>query len=202
MPILPIRQTCSRRRLLPSRLGFLIALALATGYCRAAAAQALPTASRAGDLQVGIGYSSANSDYVKEARIQGLAFYSSLDFLNHFGAEVDFHQLNQSGGDLYERTYEAGGRYIRHWGRATPYIKALFGRGVLNYPNNYANLAYNMAVGGGGVDIGVQKRFNIRLDAEYQHWFSGPGIPNGLTPVVLTGGVAYHFGTGKLRVLN
>ncbi len=161
----------------------------------------MPTATRAGDLQVGVGYSSANSDYIP-ARVQGFALYSSFDFLNHFGVEVDFHQLNQSGGDLYERTYEAGGRYIRHWGRATPYIKGLFGRGVLNYPNNYANLAYNMAVGGGGMDIGVHKRFNIRLDAEYQTWFSGAGIPNGLTPLVLTGGVAYHFGPGKLHFTN
>jgi hypothetical protein len=182
-------------------LSFLIALALAAAYCRAAAGQALPTATRAGDLQVGVGYSSANSDYIP-ARVQGFALYSSFDFLNHFGVEVDFHQLNQSGGDLYERTYEAGGRYIRHWGRATPYIKGLFGRGVLNYPNNYANLAYNMAVGGGGMDIGVHKRFNIRLDAEYQTWFSGAGIPNGLTPLVLTGGVAYHFGPGKLHFTN
>jgi hypothetical protein len=201
LPILPIRQTRSRRCFLPRHLGFLIALALAVGHCRAAAAQALPTATRAGDLQVGVGYSSANSDYAP-ARIQGLTFYSSFDFLNHFGVEVDFHQLNQSGGDLYERTYEAGGRYIRHWGKATPYIKGLFGRGVLNYPNNYANLAYNMAVGGGGMDIGVQKRFNIRLDAEYQTWFSGPGIVHGITPLVFTGGVAYHFGPGKLRFTN
>jgi len=187
-----------RLRALPRGFSFLIALAVATICGRTAAAQALPTATRGGDLQIGAGYSSANSDYITD-RIQGFTFYSSFDFLNHFGVEVDFHQLNQSGGDLYERSYEAGGRYIRHWGKATPYIKALFGRGVLNYPNNYANLAYNMAVGGGGVDIAVHKRFNIRLDAEYQDWFSGPGIPNWLTPLVLTGGVAYHFGPGKLR---
>jgi hypothetical protein len=182
-------------------LSFLIVLVLAATFGHPAAGQSLPTATRLGDLQIGAGYSSANSDYATP-RIQGLTFYSSFDFLNHFGVEVDFHQLNQSNSDLYERSYEAGGRYIRHWGKATPYIKGLFGRGVLNFPNNYANLAYNMAVGGGGVDIGVQKRINIRLDAEYQSWFSGPGIPNGITPLVLTGGVAYHFGPGKLRFTN
>ncbi len=196
-----IRQACSRPRALPRSLGLLVVLSLAAAFSRPADGQSLPTATRLGDLQIGGGYASANSDY-GTYRIQGFTFYSSFDFLNHFGVEVDFHQLNQSGGDLYERSYEAGGRYIRHWGKATPYLKGLFGRGVLNYPNNYANLAYNMAVGGAGIDIAVHKRFNVRLDAEYQRWFSGPGLPSGLTPLVLTGGVAYHFGPGKLRFTN
>lgn len=196
-----IRHACSRPRALPRSLNFLIVLALAAAFSGAAAGQAIPTATRLGDLQIGAGYSSASSDY-SSYRIQGFTFYSSFDFLNHFGVEVDFHQLNQSGGDLYERSYEAGGRYIRHWGKATPYLKGLYGRGVLNFPNNFANLAYNMAVGGGGVDIEVQKRINIRLDAEYQSWFAAPGIPNGLTPLVFTGGVAYHFGPGRLRFPN
>jgi hypothetical protein len=166
----------------------------------AGVAQSRPTAARSGDLQVGGGFSSANSDYAS-SRIKGIAFYSSFDFKNHFGVEVDFHQLNQSGNQLYERTYEAGGRYVRHYGRVTPYAKALYGRGVLNFPYSVANVAYNMLVGGGGADITVHKHINVRLDAEYQRWFSGPDLANGLTPLVLTGGVAYRFGVGRPRQL-
>jgi len=167
---------------------------------RAAGAQSLPTASRVGDLQVGGGFSNANSDYTTN-RISGLAFYSSFDFRKQLGVEVDFHQLNESSDKLYERTYEAGVRYVRHYGRYTPYLKGMYGRGVLNYPNNEANIAYNMMVGGGGVDINVHKRINVRVDGEYQRWLSGPGIPNGLTPIVLTAGVAYHFYPGRLGKL-
>jgi opacity protein-like surface antigen len=184
--------------------GTLVVLFVVLGFMASGSAahgQAKLTASRAGDLQVGGGYSNANSDFVPN-RISGFTFYSDFDFRNHFGAEVDFHQLNdRSGDDVYERTYEVGGRYLRNYGSLTPYVKALYGRGVLNYQLNTANLAYNMFVGGGGVDFAVKPYLNVRVDYEYQRWLSGVGIPNGLTPQVLTVGAAYHFGGGKPHTL-
>jgi hypothetical protein len=172
---------------------------LAWGGAAAARGQALLTASRAGDIQVGGGFSYADSDYA-DVKIKGGAFYADFDFMKHVGLELGFHQLNDSQSDLYERTYEAGGRYLlKPRGALKPYIKGMYGRGVLNFPSNQANIAYNMIVGGGGADYSVKPWLNVRGDFEYQNWFSGPGIPNGLTPLVVTVGVAYRFGSDKLN---
>jgi opacity protein-like surface antigen len=165
-----------------------------------AGAQAMANASRLGDLQVGAGYTIAQSDYLPN-HIAGFAFYSDFDFRSHFGAEVDFHQLDATGTDshtqVYERSYEFGARYFRTYfhGHAKPYVKALYGRGVFNFPQSEANLAYNMFVGGGGVDIPIIPQLNLRADFEYQQWLSFP--PNGLTPTLITIGAAYHFPPGK-----
>ena len=70
----------------------------------------------------------------------------------------------------------------------------MYGRGVFNFTQNgttTANLAYNMFVGGVGLDYKIIPSLNARADFEYQDWLSFP--PNGLTPNVLTIGLAYHF---------
>ena len=159
-------------------------------------AQGDATLDRAGDLQIGLGYSSANSDYLT-SRINGLAFYADFDLRQHVGIEADFHQVSDSSGSqVYQRTYEIGARYFRKYGITTPYAKLLYGRGVFNFPYGDANLAYNLFALGGGVDFAVHPRFNVRVDYEYQSWLDFK--PNGLTPTVLTIGVAYHFGPGIL----
>lgn len=159
-------------------------------------AQAAPTAVRAGDLQIGVGYSFASPDYTEDT-FRGPSIYASFDFREHWGIEADFHQVTQpskngGGQNIYERTYEIGGRYVRHYrGFINPYAKVMVGRGVFNFPNNTANLAYNMYSLGGGIDFNVQKHINVRGDYEFQKW---PSFPiNGLSPQVLTIGVAYHF---------
>jgi opacity protein-like surface antigen len=170
--------------------------------CTAASAhgQAHPTASRLGDLQVGGTFTIARPDYLTN-RIHGYGFYADFDFRPHWGAEVEFHQLNDPTTQpivtqVYERTYEFGGRYlVCHCSRFTPYAKALYGRGVYNFSQSQANLAYNMGVAAAGVDIAVHPRVNVRLDYEYQHWFGFQF--SGLNPQLFTVGAAYHFGAGK-----
>jgi opacity protein-like surface antigen len=176
------------------KVPLVLVLLAACGVC--AYGQKDSTASRAGDLQVGGGYTVADSNYLTN-RIKGFAFYSDFDFRPHWGVEVDFHQLDDnSGTQVYERTYEVGGRYIVHrYGIFKPYVKGLYGRGVFNFSQSEANLAYNMLVGGGGVDIAVHPRVNVRVDYEYQHWMSFPY--SGLNPQLVTFGAAYHFGPGK-----
>jgi hypothetical protein len=194
-------------------------LATGTGLAHS---QAMPATSRAGDLQLGGGYTSANSDYLPN-RMAGFALYGTFDLAEHYGIEAGFHQVNQGqGGLVYERTYELGARYLRHYGRFAPYAKLMVGRGVFNFPadcrdknTNYpvscssptvnpattgasANLAYNMFAPGVGLDIAVHRRINVRADFEYQNWLGFP--PNGLKPTLLTIGVAYHFGSGKLSL--
>ena len=170
--------------------------------------QAVATASRSGDAQIGIGYSYVSPDYTPN-HFNGMAAYADFDFTPHLGVEAEFHYAKNGGSDpssgpIYEKTYEIGGRYFRTYGRLNPYVKAMYGRGVFNFPYNViqnpdgsvtsypvANLAYNLVAGGLGVDYNLLRRVNVRAEYEYQHWFGFP--PSGLTPSLITLGVAYHF---------
>lgn len=165
--------------------------------------QASPTASRLGDLQVGGGFSFGESNYLSSQfggngeKLLGFDLYSTFDVKNRYGVELNFRQTRPTYGEsVYERTYEVGGRYLYPIGRLRPYAKGMYGRGVFNYPNNIANLAYNLIAVGAGADYQLMRSVNVRVDYEYQHWFSFPLHP--LQPNILTIGVAYHFsGAGK-----
>jgi opacity protein-like surface antigen len=161
-----------------------------------AVGQARSAASRRADLQVGAEFAVVKSDYDPQ-KLKGFGAYSTLDLNNHFGLEFDFRQGNSGSGDsLYERTYEVGPRYFRTYGPVSPYVKAMYGRGVFNFPGGVANLAYNLFAGGAGVDFHVLSYLNLRADYEYQRWLGFP--PTGLTPQAFSVGVAYHF-PGGLR---
>ena len=163
-------------------------------------AQAKPTASRAGDLQVGATFNLASPDYSTQT-FKGFGFYSTFDFRTHIGVEAEFHQLYDpnSAEGIYERTYEIGPRYVMHFGPLAPYGKLMVGRGVFNFPpapddpsgGPAANLAFNMWAVGLGADYRLRPSINIRADYEFQQWPSFP--PNGLTPRIFSVGVAYHF---------
>jgi hypothetical protein len=157
-------------------------------------AQATPTASRRGDLQIGIGYTNANTDYLPN-RVGGGTAYFTYDFKPHFGLEGDFRFVKDSPSNIYEKSYEVGGRYYRTYkNRWVPYGRVMYGRGVFNFASEgvtTANLAYNLAAVGAGVDYKLLPYLNVRGDFHYQRWFGFP--QNGLTPTLLTIGVAYHF---------
>jgi hypothetical protein len=155
-------------------------------------AQSAPTASRALDLKIGGGFATANSDYAD--RYNGGAAYVNFDFLPHIGLEGEFHFVKDPS-DLYEKTYEAGPRYFRTYGKFVPYAKVMYGRGVFNFPpladGFRPNLAYNLVAAGIGVDYKVKRYLYVRADWEYQNWF---GFQNSsLSPSILTVGAAYHF---------
>lgn len=157
--------------------------------------QATPAATRKADLQVGIGFSSAHSDYLPN-RINGGAAYFDFDFTRHLGVEGVFHFVKDGKeSDIYEKTYEVGGRYHLTYKRFAPYGKIMYGRGVFNFPAypgySHANLAYNLFAGGAGGDYMILRHVNARADFEYQRWMGFP--PNGLTPTLFTFGAAYHF---------
>lgn len=163
-------------------------------------AQAVPAATRPLDLQVGASFDVAHSDYGSRT-LNGFGFYSTLNFGFPVGIEAEFHQLNDPGSKqgIYERTYEIGPRYAFHFGRFSPYAKLMVGRGVFNFPpdprhpanGSVANLAYNMWAGGFGADYRIRPSINLRLDYELQRWSDFP--PDGLSPRILSFGVAYHF---------
>lgn len=178
-------------------------LGLAFLLCGSTAAysQASAAASRPADIQVGGTFSFVDSDYLPN-KIHAFGFYGNIDVNEHWGLDLNFHQANDSNDTkVYERTYEIGAKYsILHYrDRITPYVRADYGRGVFNFPQDAGNLAYNMMVGAAGADFRVHPRVNVRVEYEYQDWFSGPGLSNGLTPTMVTIGVAYHIPAGTAR---
>jgi hypothetical protein len=178
-------------------LGMFSLLSLST----LAFAQAVPTATKAADIQIGATFSAAKPDY-STGTWYGGGLYGSIDLAHHLGLELDFHQNSGPGPILYERSYEAGVRYFRPVGpRFVPYAKVLVGRGVFNFPGvdpvtgktiQVANLAFNTQSLGAGIDFRLSKSINLRLiDFEYQRWAAFP--PSGLNPAIVSFGAAYHF---------
>jgi hypothetical protein len=168
-----------------------LALSFVIGGASALYGQALPTASRVADAQIGVGYSPAKSGYAQQT-FQGAGAYADLDFTLHLGVEAEFHQVGSTSGDQsYQRTYAIGARYFRTYGPLVPYVKAMFGRGDFNYPFGAANLGYNMFAGGVGADIKLGAHLHLRGEYEFQKWSSFPN--GGLTPRLVTIGVAYHY---------
>jgi len=158
-----------------------------------ARAQSNTTASRTGDLQIGAGFVFAKSNYnFTPINLFGGSLYTTFDIRNHWGGEFNFrHTRASSDSTVYERTYEIGPRIFIARGPLIPYAKLLCGRGVYNFHNNIANIAFNMYTFGGGADFQLRRSINLRADYEYQTWMGFP-IAN-LHPSVITIGVAYHF---------
>jgi hypothetical protein len=142
-------------------------------------AQAKPTASRVGDLQVGAIYNLTHPDYGPNT-LRGFWAYATFDFGVHWGIEAAFHQWDDpdSKEGIYEGTFEVGPRYVLHFGPLQPYGKFVLGRGVFQFPpdprhpanGSVANLAYTMCAGGFGVDYHLTRSINVRADYELQRW--------------------------------
>jgi opacity protein-like surface antigen len=168
-----------------------LALSFLLGGASALYSQAVPTASRTGDVQIGAGYSIAKPDYVQQT-FPGFAAYADFDFRPHIGVEGEFHQVYSTNGDQsYERTYAIGGRYFRTYGALVPYVKAMYGRGDFNYPFGQTELGYNLFAAGVGADFKLGPWLRVRGEYEFQKWSSFPN--GGFTPQIVTIGAAYHF---------
>jgi opacity protein-like surface antigen len=157
--------------------------------------QALPTATAAGNLQVGVGYTYAKPDYGTES-IKGASAFLDFDFRPHIGIEATYHYIALvTPTDLGEDSFLAGPRFILPYGRFSVYAKALAGVGDLVIQEQQDNVGrqsgsfFAYAIGG-GVDIRATSHLIIRaIDVESQHW----NYQTGLTPFVLTVGAAYRF---------
>ncbi|HEX4652234.1 MAG TPA: outer membrane beta-barrel protein [Granulicella sp.] len=188
---------------------YALLLCLAASTVPALHGQADFTASKLIDIQVGGSVVGALSDYKpvptysNNYKFLGYGIYSTIDFLPHIGLMLNFNQVDaRSPKTEYERTYEIGGRYFVRYGRLKPYVKAMYGRGVFNFPpppNNptgpaEANLAYNLFALGGGADFRLKPYLNLRAEYEWQKWAGDqPLLSNGITPQLFSIGAAYHF---------
>lgn len=156
-------------------------------------AQAVPTASRGGAIQVGVAGTFISPDYT-EQYMKGVTFYGDLDLTQHLGVEGDIHYSIITPDDLSENSYLLGVRYKWHYKRFEPYAKVLggiarFGFQSGTYPTPTTNTYGEYAVGG-GLDVRATRHINVRaFDVEFQKW---PGFDDhGLSPIAYTIGVAY-----------
>jgi opacity protein-like surface antigen len=162
-------------------------------------AQATAAATRGGVAQVGVAYTTSNEDEYVGKYLQGMTLYGTFDLNNHLGLEADAHlvSLIKSYYGFTEQSYDVGIRYVRHYGRFSPYAKGLVGLGHSYAPNPNQIVGGNtpgtyMLFGlGGGVDYGISDKINARADFEYQRWPNFP--PHGLTPPLFSVGIAYRL---------
>ena len=156
-------------------------------------AQAVPTASRAGSLQIGGAGTLISSDYAPKY-LKGISIYGDFDFFHNFGIEGDIHFSLITPDDISENSYLLGPRYSWHHKRFNPYAKALFGVGRFGFQSGSypvpSTATYGEFAFGGGLDFQATRHINVRpFDIEFQKW---PGFaPNGLSPIVYNFGVAY-----------
>ncbi len=103
--------------------------------------------------------------------------YFNYDFKPHLGVEGEFHFIKDGPSNIYQKTYEIGGRYYSTYGKWVPYGKVLYGRGVFNFASGgvtYANLAYNLVAGESGSTI---RRFPTSTCAEISNFRVGSASP-------------------------
>jgi len=157
--------------------------------------QAIPTASRAGQIQAGLGGLRLSPKFAQRD-IQGLTFYADYNFAQHLGAEGEIHYSWRTPSDVSENTYLIGPRYIVRHKKLAGYGKALFGVGHFGLQQgNFvdANTAsYFTYALGAGAEYQATRHINVRLiDFEAQKW---PGFAkSGLSPYLFTVGVAWVF---------
>jgi opacity protein-like surface antigen len=134
-------------------------------------------------------------------RLYGIGTFVDVKFTPwvQLEAEGRWLQFNQVAG-IYENNYFIGPRLpiyrLRFW-RATPYGKILIGYGRLNFENNNGWGRYSALAYGGGLDIKLTNRINVRLpDVEYQQWLQwseGGKKTYNLFPYGASAGVSYRI---------
>lgn len=194
-----------------------LTLALLAVSSSFALGQAIPGATRRIDISAGATFTFGFPDYSPQKAL-GYGIFATADITPHWGAELDFHSISiLQHSPSKELTFEYGVRYHRTYGRFSPYLKAGAGRGTFDsiapFYQGTASPSYNLIGFGGGVDIPITSRINVRGGGEYQNWFTGgvtgppnsggPGtnvyLPHGLTPTLIEVGVSYHI-TGSSNI--
>ncbi len=167
-----------------------------------ARAQVEPTAYR-GQLSLRVGGlgSGFQPDYAgglvpgaSPERLYGYGVYADLKFTRWAQLEGEARWLRMNSYlNITQDNYLIGPRVPIHefkWRQATPYGKALFGLGTMNFEFDYAHGHFADIALGGGVDLRLTKRISLRpIDFEYQLW---PNWVSGtLKPYGASVGVAY-----------
>ena len=140
---------------------------------RAASSQALPAASGPGAyVSVGGGVSAYQVDYGKRIDY-GSAAFANLHLRGRYSLEAEARFLKyHTDEQVTQTTYLIGPELVlfKH-GPFRPYAKFLVGDARMTFPFGYAHGNYFAMAPGGGVDIAIAPRLDLRLfDVEYQSW--------------------------------
>lgn len=173
--------------------GLLFVLLLTCGFSHA---QAPAAASGGISYQAGVGATLTIPDYGTKV-LTGITVYGDVD-LAHLGIEFNWHDTDLgTPEDRGEASYVGGVRWrFSPIHRFRPYVKVMVGLGTFTYyyPFYGTSTSYTFKIAdfGGGVEYPLPHHLNWRVfDAEYQIW---PHFgSDGLSPVVMTTGVAYRF---------
>ncbi len=177
----------------PKRLSFLPLLCAALTLSTQSTAQARSTASRDADISVFAGVQIANPAYGSN-HDSGAAF--GLDYTRFLRIPVqpslELRANLNSNSFVGEHSYLVGLRAAHAFGRAVPYVDFLVGPGNIHFPQNVYYTGDNSVVYsyGGGLDLGVTRSFDLKLDIQGQQWNTGEAK---FTPTLGTVGVVYHI---------
>jgi hypothetical protein len=172
----------------PIRICFAVTmLCLVAAFVNAAHAQ-VGASSYGGNQTFAVGgmVSGFHLDYGKRY-LGGAGAYVDGDLNDHWGLEGEANWLwLHQFADTHFSTYMGGPRFnFNTSGKWRPYVKALGGGALFNFPYSYARGSYLVVAGGGGLDYRMASRFRLRVaDFEYQYWpeFSFGAIkPYGVT---------------------
>lgn len=188
-------------------ISLVLPILLAVATCLASA-QVVPSAFDKG-LSIragGIGsvfqpdYTGYGDRKTSPSYLVGMGAFVDVKFTKWIQVEAEgrwlrFNQYDQ----IHQDNYLAGPRvpiYPLHFWRATPYAKALIGAGRLTFENNNGWGRYTAIAYGGGIDIKLTSRINLRaIDFENQVWprWVEPGYPPiALWPYGVSAGVSYR----------
>jgi opacity protein-like surface antigen len=158
-----------------------------------AAAQKLPTATAPGaSITVGGTYSAVEAKYPQGVQY-GAGAYVDLNFRRSIGLEGEVHFLRENTiAGSHQTTFLVGPRVELHYGRLSPFAKALVGDGKLTFPYNLGYGNYLVVGGGGGIDYRLTENLKLRaVDFEYQYW---PSFTLGsISPYGVSAGLSYRF---------
>lgn len=169
------------------------ALLLSAGPARLQA-QVVASATK-GTFSVTVGgtASAFKPDYVPN-KLGGVGAYVDVNLFRGIGVEAEgrWQRFNEVA-DIYQDNYLIGPRIkVKHFWRATPYVKVLAGFSKMNFENNIASGRFTTLAMGGGIDLHLTRRWSVRaIDAEYQEWPKFLG--NALTPYGLSAGIGYRI---------
>lgn len=185
---------------LAGRLGL---LAVALGVSAAAYGQADVTATQAMELTA-FGAATGTFTGLENGRNGAITAGVDLAFRPFFGVRPALELRGtypvDKGGVIGEKSGLLGAKFTKTYGRFNPYLDVLYGRGELTYVGGfivgtfrYDRTTTNVYGVGGGIDFRLTPRFDIKADAQVEHWGT-PVVSSGKIysePVSL--GVVYHF---------
>jgi hypothetical protein len=162
----------------------------------AAYGQALPTADRTFQFQLGLAVSLGSPDY-GDQNIEGVSLFGDLDYGAHWGLDGEIHDLTiNTPQDIGESSALLNIRYKLNYGKVHPHVRVGAGIAYLDFDKGFypANSSERHGIYdiGMGLDYYATRKMHIRvIDFEYQDWKNYP--PNGLNPYILSIGAAYNF---------